>query len=105
MRINVFKPTLKDLDKIVAIEKASWPDIGKGMVMDMEAFITRINLGLMYLIEVDDQPAGIISYQYASFMSGDKMSELLDEYDPPTLMNWEKTWRKYQLPSFSYWSC
>ena len=101
--IEIIKPTLGDLDKIVQVEQSAWPDIGDGMVAEYEKFQKRIELGCMWLLMLDDKPAGIISYQKPSFASADSMQKLWDVYQSHGgLMPWNEIVKGHGLPKDWY---
>lgn len=102
MQIKIVRPGLEDLDKVLAVEKACWPDIGKGMVMDEEAFRVRIKLGLMFMAEIGGEPAGIVSYQYPAFIRAKRIEGLVREYHTNGLLDWSEIRYTYKLPANWY---
>jgi|FLOH01.1.fsa_nt_gi hypothetical protein len=113
-KIEIVKPTIKDLDTVVQIEKSAWPDIGEGMVAEYEKFENRLKLGLMYLLYFENQPAGIISFQKPSFTNSEVLHEIVKEYESDhseiksnncwseDLLEWDKLVAKYELPKNWY---
>ena len=98
-KIKIIKPTLTDLDVVVNVETAAWPDIGDGMVAECEKFKTRIELGLMYLLYFDSKPAGIISYQYPSFTDSGVLSQLFKLYkNSDRMLSWDFVSDEFGLP-------
>ena len=102
-KIEIVKPTLDDLDVVVGVENAAWPDIGDCMVAEHEKFKIRIELGLMSLLYYDGVPAGIISYQYPGFTDSGVLSEIFDLYaESGELISWNLVTNSFGLPKDWY---
>ncbi len=101
--IDIIKPTIKNLEEVVAVENAAWPNIGDCMVADISKFALRLKLGLMWLLYCDGHPAGIISYQYPSFMDASAGEKILHEYKQREgFIPWKKLTQEYHLPQNWY---
>ncbi|MBU1201882.1 MAG: hypothetical protein KJ583_07645 [Nanoarchaeota archaeon] len=102
-KIKIIKPTLKDLEAVVNVEKAAWPDIGDGMVAEHSKFKTRIELGLMHLLYFNGKPAGIISYQYPSFTNSEILNSIYDEHtQKKDFLSWDYLVHNFKLPKNWY---
>lgn len=105
--IEIVKPSLSELEMVVRVEQAAWPDIGTGMVAEYEKFKTRIELGMMYLLYFKGKPAGIISFQYAAFTNAVVLENIFEKYEQKQkngkgLMCWEEIVENYKLPKDWY---
>ncbi|MBC8494802.1 hypothetical protein H8D36_01480 [archaeon] len=101
-KIEIVKPTINDLETIVAVEKAAWPDIGDGMVAEYDKFKTRIELGLMYLLYLNNTPAGIISFQQPAFTNPKILNNIHQNYKENGLLEWTEIVKKHGLPKDWY---
>ena len=101
-KIKIIKPKLAHLEIILEVEQASWPDVGEGMVAEIEKFQNRINMGCISLLYIDEQPTGIISYEHPNFVNGDILGNILQEHKENGLLNWQEISDKYNLPKDWY---
>ena len=100
--IRISKPTVADLDKVVEVERASWPDIGKGMVADPEKLRRRIERGLLYLAHQDEEPVGIMTYQLPNWTNAATVAEILSEFGRRGRLPWQHVVQKYGFPKDWY---
>ncbi len=101
-KIHIIKPTLDNLEDVISVEKAAWPDIGEGMVAEYDKFKNRIELDLMYLLYFDGKPSGIISFQHPSFTNQTILDNLLKKYNKEGLLKWADVISNYNLPEDWY---
>jgi len=102
-KTEIIKPNINDLETVVAVENAAWPNIGEGMVADTAKFATRLELGLMWLLFYEGKAAGIISYQYPSFTNASTGENILTEYkDKGGFLSWKELTQKHHLPQNWY---
>ncbi|MGV8162274.1 MAG: GNAT family N-acetyltransferase [Candidatus Nanoarchaeia archaeon] len=101
-KIKIIKPTLADLKTVVSIEQKAWPDIGQGMIAEYEKFETRIANDLMYMLLIDDKPAGIISFQKPTFTNSASLTKIYNENTAEGFLDWDHIVKKYGLPKDWY---
>jgi hypothetical protein len=97
-KIEIIKPEMSHLETVLQVEQAAWPDVGEGMVAEIDKFKNRIELGCLFLLYFNGQPTGVISYEHANFVNGTILEKILDEHDQKKLLNWEEISQKYNLP-------
>jgi len=92
----------KDLESILKIEKAAWPE-GDGMVADEEKFITRLSNSLIKIALIDNEPAGAITFQQPNWTSSEIIQDIHKEFQQSSkLLNWHEVSEKYNLPKDWY---
>jgi len=100
--VKIIKPQMSHLETVLNVEQAAWPDVGEGMVAEIEKFKNRIELGCISLLYLNEQPTGIISYEHPNFVNGNILEKILTEYEKSGLLNWEEVSDKYNLPKDWY---
>ena len=96
--IEIKTATPNDLESILKIEEAAWPE-GDGMVADEAKFIIRLSNGLINIVLIDNEPAGAITFQKPNWTSSDIIQAIYSEYQQSSkLLNWHEVSEKYNLP-------